>query len=45
MTLANLSAKMAISFRAKGDGKPASLMLFVQANGFSPAVKRFEPGR
>ncbi len=43
MAPANLSSKKAISFWAKGDGKSASLMLFFQANGFVPAVKRFKP--
>jgi len=45
MAPANLSAKKAISFWAKGDGKPASLMLFFQAKGFTPAMKHFEPGK
>lgn len=45
MAPANLSAKRAISFWAKGDGKPASLMLFFLSNGFTPAMKQFEPGR
>ncbi len=45
MAPANLSAKKAISFWAKGDGKPASLLLFFQSNGFTPAMKRFEPGK
>jgi hypothetical protein len=42
MAPANLSAKKAISFWAKGDGKPAWLLLFFQANGFIPARKQFE---
>jgi hypothetical protein len=45
MAPANLSAKQALSFWAKGDGKPTSIMLFFQANGFTPAMKRFEPGK
>ena len=36
MAPANLSAKKALRFWAKGDGKPASIMLFFQANGFEP---------
>jgi imidazolonepropionase-like amidohydrolase len=45
MAPANLSAKKAISFWAKGDGKPASVMLFFQANGFIPAQKPFQTGK
>jgi hypothetical protein len=44
MAPANLSAKRSISFWAKGDGKPASIMLFFQANGYAPARKQFETG-
>ena len=43
MAPANLSAKKAISFWAKGDGKPASIMLFFQANGYTPARKHSRP--
>jgi hypothetical protein len=45
MSPANLSAKKAVSFWAKGEGKPANVMLFFQANGYTPAVKRFEAGK
>jgi hypothetical protein len=44
MAPANLSAKKSLRFWAKGDGKPASVMLFFQANGYVPARQSFSPG-
>jgi imidazolonepropionase-like amidohydrolase len=44
MVPANLSVKKVISFWARGDGKPASIMLFFQANGYIPARKQFATG-
>ena len=43
MAPANLSAKRAVIFWAKGDDKAASIMLFFQSNGFTPAMKSFVP--
>ncbi len=45
MAPANLSARKAIRFWAKGDGKAATVMLFFQANGFEPSMKPFVPGK
>jgi hypothetical protein len=42
---ANLSARRGISFRARGDGKPAYVMVFSQVRGFIPATKTFSAGR
>jgi hypothetical protein len=44
MAPSNLSSRKSISFWAKGDGKPASVMLFFQANGYMPARQSFTPG-
>jgi imidazolonepropionase-like amidohydrolase len=44
MAPANLSAKKAISFWAKGDGQTYSLMLFTQSGGFAPATREFVAG-
>ncbi len=44
MSPANLSAKRGISFRARGDGTPAYVMVFSQVRGFVPAIKTFTPG-
>lgn len=41
---ADLSAKKKICFWAKGDGKPASVMLFAKSRGFFPAGQQFIPG-
>ena len=41
---ANLSAKNAISFWAKGDGKPYRVMLFSASGGPVPAMQEFEAG-
>jgi len=41
MSPANLSGKSGLSFWAKGDGKPAYVMVFSQARGFAPAIKTF----
>ena len=41
MSPANLSAKSGLSFWAKGDGKPAYVMVFSQSRGFIPALKTF----
>jgi hypothetical protein len=45
MSAPNLSGKSRISFWAKGDGKPASVMVFSQARGFVPATKTFVTGQ
>jgi imidazolonepropionase-like amidohydrolase len=45
MSPANLSAKQAITFWAKGDGKTCSIMVFAQSNGFVPSVKTFVAGK
>jgi hypothetical protein len=45
MSPADLSSKKAITFWARGDGKPASLMIFFQSRGFSPSLQTFEPGK
>jgi hypothetical protein len=45
MQPANLSAKKAISFRAKGDGKTYSIMTFSMSGGFSRAEKSFVAGK
>jgi len=45
MSPANLSAKRGISFSARGDGKPAYVMVFSQVRGFIPDMKTFDPGR
>jgi hypothetical protein len=42
---ANLSGKAGISFWARGDGKPAYLMVFSQARGYIPTSKTFVAGR
>ncbi len=44
MAPANLSAKRAITFRAKGDGQNYSIMLFFQAKGFAPSIRSFVAG-
>ena len=44
MAPVNLSGKKTISFWAKGDGKPARIMLFAQSTGFAPAFEVFTPG-
>ncbi len=44
MAAANLSAKKEITFWAKGEGKPCSILLFFQARGFNPATRSFTPG-
>jgi Ca2+-binding RTX toxin-like protein len=41
MSPANLSAKSGLSFWAKGDGKPAYVMVFSQSRGFVPSMKTF----
>ena len=41
MSPANLSGKSGSTFWAKGDGKPAYVMVFSQARGFIPAMKTF----
>jgi imidazolonepropionase-like amidohydrolase len=41
MAPANVSAKKALAFWAKGDGKSFSVMLFAQSKGYRPAEKRF----
>ncbi|MEA2710325.1 MAG: hypothetical protein QOF78_2926 [Phycisphaerales bacterium] len=44
MAPADLSGKKSISFWAKGDGKPARIMLFSRSTGFTPAFETFTPG-
>jgi imidazolonepropionase-like amidohydrolase len=44
MAPANLSAKKAIHFRAKGDGKIYSLLVFTVAGGRAPAIESFPAG-
>jgi hypothetical protein len=44
MAPANLFGRKTVSFWARGDGKPASVMLFFQANGYVPARQSFTPG-
>ncbi len=44
MAPANLAAKKAIVFRARGDGKTCSIMVFAQSNGFVPSIKTFVAG-
>jgi hypothetical protein len=44
MTPANLTAKKAITFSAKGDGKTYAIMLFSEAKGFMPATQSFVAG-
>jgi hypothetical protein len=41
MSPANLSGKSGLTFWAKGDGKPAYVMVFSQARGYVPATKTF----
>ena len=45
MSPANLSGKSGISFWAKGDGKPANVLVFSQTRGFIPAIKTFVGGK
>ncbi|MFI5455533.1 MAG: amidohydrolase family protein [Isosphaerales bacterium] len=45
MSAANLSGKAGISFWARGDGKPAYVMVFSQTRGYIPAIKTFVAGR
>ncbi len=45
MQPANLSAKNALSFWARGDGKTYSVMIFAQSLGFIPAMVEFKPGQ
>jgi imidazolonepropionase-like amidohydrolase len=41
---ADLSAKKALTFRAKGDGQPARVMVFAKRLGQIPASQDFTPG-
>jgi imidazolonepropionase-like amidohydrolase len=41
MAPANLSSRRAITFWARGEGKPVSVMLFFQARGVAPSVRIF----
>ncbi len=43
MSPANLSGKTGFSFWAKGEGKPAYVMIFTQAHGFIPSIETFTP--
>lgn len=45
MSPANLSGKSGVSFWARGDGKPAYVMVFSQSRGFVPAIKMFVASR
>ena len=45
MSPADLSSKKAISFWAKGDGKPISIMIFSESRGFAPSMKTVESGK
>jgi hypothetical protein len=42
---ANLSAKKALTFWAKGDGKTYSVMIFTRKGGFRPSGKSFAAGK
>jgi hypothetical protein len=42
---ADLSAKAALAFWARGDGKPYSVLLFTRKRGFRPSAKTFVAGR
>lgn len=44
MAPADLSAKKAILFRAKGTARSCAIEIFAQSRGFMPAVKAFTPG-
>ncbi len=44
MAPADLPARNAVTFWAKGDGKPSSVMVFFQARGFQPSIKTFATG-
>ncbi len=44
MAPADLSAKKAIVFRAKGASRPCAVEVFAQSRGFMPAIKFFSPG-
>ncbi|MCG3127893.1 MAG: Imidazolonepropionase [Phycisphaerae bacterium] len=44
MAPANLSGKKAFAFKAKGDGRRYSIMLFTKARGFRPSMKPFVAG-
>src|SRR5439155_14119969 len=42
MAPADLSAKKAIRFWAKGDGRTYNIMLFATSRGFAPAIRAFK---
>ncbi|HUG92448.1 MAG TPA: CIA30 family protein [Planctomycetaceae bacterium] len=44
MAPADLSARTAVSFWAKGDGRTYSVMLFFQKRGFFPSIRSFTAG-
>lgn len=44
MSPVNLSAKIALTFWTKGDGRTYRVMVFSQANGFTPVSKSFVAG-
>ncbi len=44
MTPVNLSARKAITFWTKGDGRTYHVMVFSQANGYIPSMKSFVAG-
>ena len=44
MAPADLSARKAIVFRAKGAARPCAVEVFAQSRGFMPAIKVFSPG-
>jgi imidazolonepropionase-like amidohydrolase len=45
MSPVNLSSKHKLAFWANGAGRPASVMIFFQANGYRPATRSFEIGK
>jgi imidazolonepropionase-like amidohydrolase len=45
MSPANLSAKKAVTFWARGDGKSYRLMIYTQSNGFMPKMQSFTAGQ
>jgi imidazolonepropionase-like amidohydrolase len=45
MAPADLSTRKAITFWARGEGKPCSIMVFAQSRGFAPSTQGFQPGK
>jgi hypothetical protein len=44
MTAANLSSKKSLAFRAKGEGRSYTVMIYSQSLGFIPAIRNFDAG-